>query len=67
MSIHKTFMKNNVHIMVRITFLLTLLMVAIPHMNLKAQPPRGPFVISPKVNTDNTVTFSYLAPNAKEV
>ncbi|MCP9755800.1 esterase [Lacihabitans sp. CCS-44] len=28
------------------------------------QPPRGPYVISPKVNADKTVTFSYLAPNA---
>lgn len=32
-----------------------------------AQPPRGPFVVSPKVNTDKTVTFSYLAPNASTV
>jgi enterochelin esterase family protein len=32
-----------------------------------AQPPRGPFVVSPKVNADKTVTFSYLAPLAKEV
>ena len=32
-----------------------------------AQPPRGPYVISPKVNADNTITFSYLAPNAKVV
>lgn len=32
-----------------------------------AQPPRGPFVISPKVNSDKTVTFSYLAPNATTV
>ena len=32
-----------------------------------AQPPRGPFVISPKVNADKTVTFSYLAPNATTV
>lgn len=32
-----------------------------------AQPPRGPYVISPKVNADNTVTFSYLAPHAKVV
>ncbi|WP_435357957.1 alpha/beta hydrolase-fold protein [Emticicia sp. SJ17W-69] len=31
------------------------------------QPPRGPFVISPKVNPDKTVTFSYLAPNATTV
>lgn len=32
-----------------------------------AQPPRGPFVISPQVHDDKTVTFSYLAPEAKEV
>lgn len=32
-----------------------------------AQPPRGPFVISPRVKPDKTVTFSYLAPGAKEV
>ena len=31
------------------------------------QPPRGPWVISPVVNEDNSVTFSYLAPDAKEV
>lgn len=33
----------------------------------EAQPPRGPYVISPKVNADKTVTFSYLAPNASTV
>lgn len=32
-----------------------------------AQPPRGPFVISPQVHADKTVTFRYLAPSAKEV
>lgn len=32
-----------------------------------AQPPRGPFVVSPKVHADKTVTFSYLAPDASEV
>jgi enterochelin esterase-like enzyme len=31
------------------------------------QPPRGPIVVSPKVNADKTVTFSYLAPNATTV
>lgn len=35
--------------------------------SLNGQPPRGPFVISPKVNSDKTVTFSYLAPNATTV
>jgi enterochelin esterase-like enzyme len=33
----------------------------------KAQPPRGPWVISPQVHEDKTVTFRYLAPLAKEV
>lgn len=31
------------------------------------QPPRGPFVVSPQVNPDKTVTFRYLAPKANEV
>ncbi|HEX5170996.1 MAG TPA: alpha/beta hydrolase-fold protein [Cyclobacteriaceae bacterium] len=31
------------------------------------QPPRGPFIVSPQVNADKTVTFRYLAPLAKEV
>lgn len=43
-----------------------LLLIFIPFAGL-AQPPRGPIVISPKVNPDKTVTFSYLAPNAKTV
>lgn len=29
--------------------------------------PRGPFIISPQVNPDNTVIFRYHAPSAKEV
>jgi enterochelin esterase-like enzyme len=32
-----------------------------------AQPPTGPFVMSPRVNPDNTVTFSYNAPKAQAV
>ena len=32
-----------------------------------AQPPRGPFVVSPQVHADKKVTFRYLAPSAKEV
>ena len=32
-----------------------------------AQPPRGPFVVSPQVLPDKKVTFRYLAPSAKEV
>jgi enterochelin esterase-like enzyme len=34
---------------------------------VRSQPPRAPYVISPKVNADKTVTFSYLAPNATKV
>ena len=29
--------------------------------------PRGPFVISPQVNPDNTVVFRYPAPSANDV
>lgn len=49
--------------------LLLILMYNILCMNflIHAQPPRGPFVVSPKVNADKTVTFSYLAPNASRV
>lgn len=32
-----------------------------------AQPPRGPLVVSPQVNPDKTVTFRYLAPQARAV
>jgi enterochelin esterase family protein len=35
--------------------------------SIQAQPPRGPFIISPQVHADKTVTFRYLAPQAKEV
>jgi enterochelin esterase family protein len=31
------------------------------------QPPRGPYVISPQVQADKKITFSYLAPFAKQV
>ena len=31
------------------------------------QPPRGPFIVSPQVNPDKTVTFRYLAPMASVV
>ncbi len=33
----------------------------------QGQTPRPPYVVSPKVNPDKTVTFSYLAPNATTV
>jgi len=32
-----------------------------------SQPPRGPFVVSPEVHADKTITFRYLAPRATEV
>jgi enterochelin esterase-like enzyme len=34
---------------------------------VKSQPPRGPLVVSPQVNSDKTITFRYLGPVAKEV
>lgn len=34
---------------------------------LQGQPPRGPFIISPQVNPDKSITFRYLAPLAKTV
>ncbi len=34
---------------------------------VKSQPPRGPFVISPQINADKSITFRYLSPQAKEV
>jgi enterochelin esterase family protein len=45
----------------------TLIITVLVWFAAVAQPPRGPFVISPKVNPDKTVTFSYLAPNANTV
>jgi enterochelin esterase-like enzyme len=38
-----------------------------PFLLVKAQPPKGPFEVSPKVLPDKKVTLSYLAPLAKEV
>jgi enterochelin esterase family protein len=49
---------------VRLQLVMTLLFV----FNVAlAQPPRGPFIVSPQVNADKTVTFRYLAPSAREV
>ena len=42
-------------------------MIFLCAIGANAQPPRGPFVISPQVHDDKTVTFRYLAPSAKEV
>ena len=44
-----------------------LLLICFYGISLWAQPPRGPYVISPQVNKDNMVVFKYLAPNAKVV
>ncbi|NLT52408.1 MAG: esterase [Ignavibacteria bacterium] len=46
---------------------LCFLFLLLNSIGLKGQPPTGPMVVSPKINTDKTVTFSYLAPKAKEV
>ena len=46
--------------------LMSLLMLCIYNIGI-SQPPRGPFVISPRVHADKKVTFSYLAPSAKQV
>jgi enterochelin esterase family protein len=42
------------------------LLIGISNMT-HGQPPRGPSVVSPQVNPDNSVVFRYLAPNSKEV
>src|SRR5512138_1966715 len=34
---------------------------------ITGQPPAGPMVRSPQVNSDKTVTFRYNAPSAREV
>ena len=33
----------------------------------EAQPPRGPFIVSPEILPDRKVVFRYLAPQAKQV
>lgn len=47
-------------------FMLVLAISGISILSI-GQPPRGPLVISPQVNADNSVTFRYLAPSANEV
>ncbi|WP_080055545.1 esterase [Spirosoma aerolatum] len=37
------------------------------YLGALGQPPRGPLVVSPQVNADKSVTFRYLAPQAKDV
>lgn len=46
---------------------ITFLFLLISALSTRAQPPRGPFIVSPQVNVDETVVFRYLAPRAKEV
>jgi enterochelin esterase-like enzyme len=60
-------MKNNSTTNVRFILLLSCSMILILFSTLNAQPPRGPFVVSPQVNADKTVVFRYLAPNANQV
>ena len=47
--------------------IILILIIILLHYAAEAQPPRGPYVISPEVMKDKTVTFRYLAPLAKEV
>jgi enterochelin esterase-like enzyme len=47
-----------------VTFICTMMLLP---FRAEAQPPRGPFVISPEVKADKTAVFRYLAPLAKEV
>ncbi len=46
--------------------LFSIAIICIPGSAL-GKPPRGPYVISPQVNPDKTVTFRYQALHAKEV
>ena len=55
-------MRNKTHL--QLLFICTILCLC---NFVMAQPPRGPFVISPQVLPDKKVTFRYLAPSAKEV
>ena len=48
----------------RLLFVWTLLLFT---LCAKGQPPRGPLTSSPRVNSDKTVTFRYIAPQAKDV
>lgn len=60
-----SFLQDKKIVMIRLIMCLSLLMML--HGYIDAQPPHGPFFASPQVNSDNTVAFRYLAPNAKEV
>jgi enterochelin esterase-like enzyme len=58
-------MKNNYNSSIIRPLIWFLLVAVTPFVN--AQPPRGPFIVSPQVNADKTIAFRYLAPRAKEV
>jgi enterochelin esterase family protein len=51
----------------KVSFLILLTSLFCASHPVQAQPPRGPFVISPQILPDKKVTFRYLAPAAKEV
>ncbi|WP_336517363.1 alpha/beta hydrolase-fold protein [Pollutibacter soli] len=50
-----------------ISWLTTGLLLFCFALNSNAQPPRGPFVISPQILPDKKVVFRYLAPSASNV
>jgi len=60
--IFKTINKQNM--IIRIYFFAIILLLC---SGMAMSQPRGPFVMSPQVHPDKTVTFRYLAPLAKEV
>jgi enterochelin esterase-like enzyme len=51
----------------KIIFYLFFLIIAIVSPNPSVAQPRGPFIISPEVKADKSITFRYMAPLAKEV
>ncbi len=57
----------NMPLFMKYSFFILLLVSFVPGKSSQAQPPRGPFVISPQVSADRSVTFRYLAPSAREV
>lgn len=57
-------MENNTkYISLRASILLAVMLWSIGSIG----QPRGPFAWSPQVHADNTVTFQFIAPNAKQV
>jgi enterochelin esterase-like enzyme len=60
-------MKNNTLTNRNIIKFLSCTLMLLLSSILNAQPPRGPYVVSPQVNPDKTVVFRFLAPNANQV